>query len=538
MEHTQKNRNTRRSMPLFWQITIPVAMFLVAVLSMTMVLTLKDSLNSFQASVDDQLTATVTTLADSPRVQETAVTGIGDPELMNYLDSLAAHTNTLDEITIASADSRIIYHVDHRLIGQIYDREDPAPALAGQSYLSDTQDASGPVHRAYGPIWDENGRIIGFIVSGTTHELLKQLRRDVYIHYIQLFTLLMICSLMCIGILVFFLKRHLHGTRTEDLLRSFLTQNDILNALDEGLLAVDGRGRIRLVNRAASQALGLREDLLLGRNVDDVIRGDRQQSLRSLTGTGLRSSRPNILLSSILLPQSSPRASQVLILVDKSEAFRQAEQLGGTRHIVNALRANNHEFLNKLQVISGLLQMGYTAEAQEFIGHISAAHSRGIGMVMQHIDNPNVAALILGKLDNMRELGIDMTLLGNSRLPEHSRFLSTAELVTVVGNLLENAMEAVDARSGDNRSIVLQITEDDRSLVIMVSDSGVGIRPEDLPKIYTHGFSTKAREGRGIGMALIKEIADHRGGSIELDTDPDSGTNFTLIFHKERGDRP
>lgn len=530
-------RNSRRSMPLFWQIMIPVAVIQIVVLGLTLALTLQDSLKSFQAAVDDQLTATVTTLSESPSVRRSAANGVCDPALMDYLDSMAKHATSLDYIIIASGDTRIVYHVEHSRIGTVYGGVEPARALAGESFLADSISTAGEVHRAYGPITDNNGKVIGFLMVGTTHELLDQLRRDVYVHYLQVLALLMICTVTLTGALVLFLKRHLRGTRTEDLLRSFLTQNDILNALDEGLLAVDGKGRIRLVNRAATQALGLREDLLLDRDVDEVIRDARQQSLRGVTGTGLRTSRPNILLSSIALPESSTRASQVLILVDKSEAFRQAEQLGGTRHIINALRANNHESLNKLQVISGLLQMGHIKEVQEFIGSISAAHSRGIGMVMQHIDNPNVAALILGKLDNMRELGIDMTLLGNSHLPEHSQYLSTAELVTVVGNLLENAMEAVDARSGERRSIVLQITEDDRSLVIMVSDSGVGIRSEDLPRIYTHGFSTKAHEGRGIGMALIKEITDHRDGSIEVDTDPDSGTNFTLIFDKKRGDR-
>ena len=536
MKHTMNQKRTRRSVPLFWQITAMVAVVLVVLLSLTLALTLQDSLESFQAAVDNILTSTVITLAESPAVRESAAAGICDPELMDYLDNVAEHTSSLNYITIADADSRVFYHVDHGYIGWIYEGQDQDRALAGESYLSDTVSAVGLVHRAFGPITDENGRVIGFVMAGTTQDLLKQLRRDVYITYIRLFLILMVCSLALTGVLVLYLKRHLRGVRSEALLWIFLTQNDILNALDEGMVAVDAGGRIRLVNRAAAKALGMREALLLGKSIDEVLRTEQQESLRSMTGHGIRSSRANILVSAVSLPQTSAMVRQVLILVDKSEAFRQAEQLGGTRHIISALRANNHEFLNKLQVISGLLQMGYIRDAQDFIGDISAAHSRGIGMVMQHIDNANVAALILGKMGNMRELGIDMTLLGNSALPEHSQFLSTPELVTVVGNLLENAMEAVDAASGDSRSIVLQITEDVRSLVIMVSDSGVGIAAEDLPRIYVPGFSTKATEGRGVGMALIREIVEHRGGSIEVDTDPGSGTNFTLIFNKVRGD--
>ena len=117
--------------------------------------------------------------------------------------------------------------------------------------------------------------------------------------------------------------------------------------------------------------------------------------------------------------------------------------------------------------------------------------------------------------------------------------MSTNELVTVVGNLLENAMEAVDpVPAGQDRSIALQITEDDRGLLIMVSDTGRGISREDLPHIFENGFSTKAGSGRGVGMKLIREITDRHGGSIEVDTEPGSGTTITIIFSRERGELP
>ena len=220
---------------------------------------------------------------------------------------------------------------------------------------------------------------------------------------------------------------------------------------------------------------------------------------------------------------------------DKSEAFRRAEQLSGSRNIISALRANNHEFMNKLQVISGLLQMGRAEEALNYIGSVSATQTQSIGPVIQLIHNSNVAALILGKLNNTRELDIHMTLLTNSILPEHSQYLSTAELVTIVGNLLENAIEAVNAVPDKRtRRIVLQITEDETGLLLVVSDTGIGIPPEGLQHIFDSGYSTKATEGRGYGMNLIRNIADRHQASLEVDSEPDAGTTFTLIFNKKR----
>jgi two-component system sensor histidine kinase DctS len=155
--------------------------------------------------------------------------------------------------------------------------------------------------------------------------------------------------------------------------------------------------------------------------------------------------------------------------------------------------------------------------------------------VLQRIRNISVAALLLGKLNNMRELDISLTLLANSDLPEHSRYLSTSDLVTIVGNLLENSIEAINAQRGDGpRSIVLQITEDKDGLLILVTDTGTGIEPENLSRIYELGFSTKAAQGRGVGMSLVHEIVSRREGSIEVDSEPMAGTIFTLIFNQKR----
>ena len=263
---------------------------------------------------------------------------------------------------------------------------------------------------------------------------------------------------------------------------------------------------------------------------------DNGSSLRGQGSDALQSSYPNILVKPVQLPDAHLWARQVLILADKSEVRRYAEELVGTRHMINTLRANTHEFLNKLQVISGLLQMGRVEDAQGYIGDISAVHEHITGPVMKLIRNTSVAALILGKSSNMREQNVSLVLMNNSTLPEHSRYLSTDDLVTVVGNLLENAIEATAViPANDLRAVALQITEDEKGLLIMVSDTGEGISPENLPHIFERGFSTKAATGRGVGMRNIQEIVESHDAAIDVDTEPGSGTTFTLIFSRERG---
>lgn len=529
----------KHCLPLFWRLTLIITACWLLLLAVTLGVTMHYAQRSMQNKIDDMLMSTVTTLGNSPGIRRVLEQGRCDGEIADYLTDVVVNTEDLEYITIADADSIRLYHIRPDFIGKPFEGGDQYRCLAGESYLSDAEtEHFSAQRRAFHPVLDEGGEVRGFVMASATHERITQLRGEIYTSYLGLSLMLAGCTLLFCSLLALYLSKSLRGVRPEDLLRVYLTQNDILNALDNGLISFDNTGRIRLVNAAAARMLGHREDLLVGRNVDELLRSADGSSLRDRTesGLGIQSSRPNILVRPVLLPDSNLWTRHVLILADKSEITRYAEELGGTRHMLSTLRANTHEFLNKLQVISGLLQMGRTDQAQSYIGSIAAVHEHITGPVMKLIRNTSAAALILGKAGNMRELDINLVLMSNSSLPERSAYLSTTELVTVVGNLLENAIEATDViPAEDLRAVALQITEDDKGLLIMVSDTGEGIAGENLPHIFDYGFSTKAKTGRGVGMKRVQEIVDSHGGTIDVDTEPGSGTTFTLIFSRKRG---
>ncbi|MBQ4550655.1 MAG: sensor histidine kinase [Oscillospiraceae bacterium] len=532
-------QENRRSLPLFWRLLAIIMVCWFALLSVTLAVTLRYSLRTLREQIDSILMSTVVTLGNNPNVRQAVEQGCIEPGLADYLTDVVVNTECLEFITIADRDSIRIYHIDPGFIGLPFEGGDEDRALAGECYISDaaTRNFQGQ-HRAFHPIRSEGGEVIGFVMASATFDRIDQLRSDIYSTYLQLFLLLMSIALVTCAALAMYLGRSLRGVKPEDLLRVYLTQNDILNGLDEGLVSFDNTGRVRLVNSAAAKILGHREELLLGLQMDDLLRAEDGSSLRNRDEHALQSNRPNIVVRPVQLPNADLWARQVLILADKSEVTRYAEELGGTRHMLSTLRANTHEFLNKLQVISGLLQMGRTEEALGYIGSIAAVHEHITGPVMKLIRNTGLAALILGKASNMRELDIDFILLSNSGLPDQSAYLSGTELVTVVGNLLENAIEATNViPAGELRAVTLQITEDEKGLLIMVSDTGEGIGENVLPHIFEPGFSTKAQKGRGVGMRRIKEIVDSHGGTIDVDTEPGSGTTFTIIFSQKRGGR-
>ena len=530
----------RRSMPLFCHLMAIIMACLFLLMSITLSVTMHYSLRTLREQIDSVLMSTVVTLAHHPAIREIVEQGYIDQQMSDYLTDVVVNTENMQFITIADKNSIRIYHVDPAFIGLPFEGGDEGRALEGEIYISDAAPLNfQKQHRAFHPVLNENEEIIGFVMASATFEQIDKLRLDIYNTYGRLM-LSLICAVLAICIpLAMYLGRWLRGVKPDDLIRMYLTQNDILNATDDGLLSFDTTGRVRLVNASAARMLGQREDLLVGQQVDDLIRAKDGSSLRNREHQILQSSRPNILVKPVQLPNAHLWARQVLILSDKSEVTRYAEELTGTRHMLSTLRANTHEFLNKLQVISGMLQMGHTDEAQRFIGSIAADHEQITGPVMQRIRNTGLAALILGKYSRMRELNIELLLANTSHIPNQSRYLSTNELVTVVGNLMENAIEAIEAVDSTQedriRSVRLDLTENEKGLLIMISDSGTGISDQDLPLIYEPGFSTKAAKGRGVGMVLVKRIVESHGAAIDVETEPGFGTTFTIILNRERG---
>ena len=531
-------KQRKSNLPLFWRLTFWITLCCFGIMSIALGLIMQYNLDTGQAKIDGMLQSNAQMLAQTPLVKRLVREGEIDAYLSALLSDLKQSTEDLDYIIIADLNSVQLYHTDPKYIGTPFPGEDQHRALAGERYFSDTEAKEGAEgeRRAFHPVYSMEGQVAGFVMVSSTYHRFNQTREAILQTFLQFYLVLGCAILIFSAVLAMYLGRLLRGVDHENLLRSYLTQNDILNALDEGLVSFDNTGRVRLVNAAAAKMLGHREDMLLGQQVDELIRSENGDSLRNRQPGTIRTNRSNVLVRPVQLPDANLWARQVLILSDRSDAERYAQELVGTQHILDALRANTHEFMNKLQVISGLLQMGHVAEAQAYIGDMSSVHGHIVGPVMKLIRNANVAALILGKEHNMRELDIDLALLGNSRLPEKSRYLETAELVTVLGNLLENAMEAVNAAPGGMRSVTLQITEDETGLLLMVSDTGEGIRAEHLPHIFEYGFSTKARTGRGIGMKLIEDIVNRRGGTIEVDTEPGFGTTISVIFGRERGE--
>jgi sensor histidine kinase regulating citrate/malate metabolism len=205
-----------------------------------------------------------------------------------------------------------------------------------------------------------------------------------------------------------------------------------------------------------------------------------------------------------------------------------AEELTGVRRFVDALRVRTHEFLNKLHTVSGLIQLGEKERAVEYISGIVMAQQELMSLITRRIKNASVGGLLLGKSGRCKELGIDFSIDPDSWLGSQPA-VETNTLVTIIGNLLENAIQAVLPMPREKRSIEFSIFEESGKTLISVRDSGTGIPAKNLDRIFEKGFTTKDGS-EGLGLAHVRELVDIYNGEISVESKPGEYTEFVITL--------
>lgn len=212
----------------------------------------------------------------------------------------------------------------------------------------------------------------------------------------------------------------------------------------------------------------------------------------------------------------------------KKEFLAFTEDFEGTKFLVDSMRANNHDFTNKLHVILGLIQIGQYDKAVSYIQNISIIQRETISKVMNSIENPSFAALIVGKIARSSECNVKFILNEGSCLKNEDISIPSEALVTITGNLIDNALDSMNKDTSKNeKELSLGIYTKPGELLIIVKDTGTGIPEEIKEKIFENGFSTKG-PGRGIGLYHTKQLVSSLGGTITVESQVGTGTCFMV----------
>jgi len=405
------------------------------------------------------------------------------------------------------------------------------PVLHGEEYIYLGKGSLDPALRANVPIFDAQDVQIGFISIGfdlaKIGEEAAQETRKIWYGVLAALAASIFGSI----IVARKIKRTIYGMEPYQIASLMQEHEATLAAIHEGLVSVDRQGKIRLVNEEAAVVLGISKDEIVGRSFTLFL---TEHALDEVIHTGkpiynqeFRVNDMIIVANSVPVIVDGQVEGAVFTFRDRTEMFRLAEEMTGVHRFVDLLRAQAHEFKNKLHTISGLIQLGNYDQAVDYIVENSSNNQGLFEQLRGQIKDSITFGLLLGKCSRAEELGIQMkidsqTMLGN--LPGN---MTGGDLVIVLGNLIENAFEAVIDQKEKKIRVKLEQVSD--QFIIEVENSGPAIEDDLGDEIFRRGVSTKGAD-RGMGLSLVAEKVLIHGGNIFYLNQPAGGVLFNVVI--------
>lgn len=465
--------------------------------------------------------------------------------LKEYLDSLKDSLGDIDVISVVNDENIRLYHSNYELIGTVYDGTIPEfERGVKEFYASNDQGPSGTQRRAYAAIYNADGEYIGFVMAIMLQTSIRAETFQTFWIFFFITGAAIIMELMISSEMSGKIKESLMGYEPDVFSAMYQIRDNILESLDEGIIAVDSDQTIQFANKAAALMLcdsKESDEVVVGKSLDSVCNPDL---LRYTLETGEKEfniqersiGNSDILIDRIPIKEAEKIVGAVGILHNRTEYTKLMEDLTGTRYLVDSMRANNHDFTNKLHVILGLIQMEMYEEAISYIENISIVQRATISKIMNTVNEPAVAALLIGKSARASELNVKFVLREGCYYSNTALNLPAEALVTIIGNLIDNAFEAMNEREemvGQPKELLLGIYSRPGAVLITTDDTGRGIPKEDLEHIFENGYSTKG-EGRGTGLFQVKSLVEGLGGTISVETQEGVGTSFSVSFTSDK----
>ncbi|MFE6665050.1 ATP-binding protein [Streptomyces sp. NPDC057697] len=418
-------------------------------------------------------------------------------------------------------------HTDADEIGKVVST-DPSDALAGRNVMEIDSGTLGRSARGKVPLRDEQRHIVGAVSVGIAYD---SVRARLLAAIPGLFAYA--GGALAVGALAACLisrrlQRQTHDLAFSDISALLAEREAMLHGIREGVVALDRTGRIRLLNDEAQRLLGLGPEAA-GRPLDAVLGAGRTADV--LAGRVLGDDLLTVRGTRVLLANRMPTddGGAVATLRDRTELEHLGRELDSTRGLIDALRAQDHEHANRMHTLLGLLELDMHADAMEYVTEIVGVHRATAEQVTEKVRDPLLAALLVGKATVAAERGVALRMDPATLLPD--RLVDPRGLVTIVGNLVDNALDA--AAGADGALVEVGLRAEGRTVVLRVRDSGPGVPAGHRESIFTEGWSTKevpAHGRRGLGLALVRRLAERQGGRVTVDGAADGGAEFTVVL--------
>lgn len=522
-----------KKLPLEKQLVWSFFLLASFVIALTMTISVFVDIRSERRQIDNTIGNIAEYVASLDSVVDMLEKGYPDPDVQHQMDSLCDAMKNVNVLMICDRNKLRFYHTKRQDWGDSFVDGEEAEALAGQGvYITTGLGTNGEQRRAFCAIKNQNGETLGFVMTGILNSnLIKRSTKTVML-YLALLPAALLLAMMLSRMIVRFLQNSLQGHKPNELLNLYLMQEEMLNALADGLVITDADGKILIANRVAQSLFEKTQQQLEGTDLAALFpastaaqpqTAEHRKNYSDMLGTH------SVMVTEMTVMLEQDRPGMLSIFTDKTETMRLSDELSGTKNVLDSLRFFNHEYMNKLHVILGYLQIGETQQAMEFIMNSSLVSSQSIREAAAQIRVSKLCALIVGKMMRAAELGIRLTVQPDSICMENDLLLPVQEYVTIVGNLLENAIEELSQKKEPPREIHLGLYCRPDCNVVLCEDTGRGIDPAIRDTIFIKGVSSKG-ENRGIGLYAIHELVERYHGTIEIESEKNEGTEITLTF--------
>ncbi|CAL9563483.1 sensor histidine kinase [Streptomyces sp. enrichment culture] len=477
-----------------------------------------------------QAMAVARAVADAPSVRAAISTPDPTAQLQPYALAVVRDAD-VDFVTIMNPQGIRWTHPDEAQIGKRF-LGHIEPARRGRSFTETYTGTLGPSVRAVTPVTD-GGRVIGLVSAGIKVEAISKRVSE------QLTALIGVAAgalaLGGIGTYVVNarLRRHTHGMNATELSRMHDYHQAALHAVREGLLMLDGQYRVALINDGGRELLGVSGEVV-GRSVAEL--GLPAPLTGALLSSEPRVDEVHLTADRVLVVNTSPvsggeRRGTVVTLRDVTELQSLMGELDSERGFTQALRSQAHEAANRLHTVVSLIELGRAQEAVDFATAELELAQALTDQVVAAVGEPVLAALLLGKTAQANERGVELVVSEDSRLDDGllPPSLPARDLVTVLGNLIDNAVDAAQG-SARARVTVSAYTESGAELVLRVCDTGSGVDPAQAERVFQRGYSTKPAGpgGRGLGLALVRQAVHRHEGSLTVTEAAGGGAVFEV----------
>jgi CitB family two-component system sensor histidine kinase CitS len=323
------------------------------------------------------------------------------------------------------------------------------------------------------------------------------------------------------------------GLEPHEISSLYRERSAILLSIKEGIIAIDQRGSLTLINHSAKSMLNLNKDVIIGKDYHHILQTSKLlevlQTGKTIHNIEIPINDKMFIFNLIPIFENEYVVGVVSSFRDKTELTKLIDTISEVREYSEGLRAQTHEYANKLYLLSGLLQLERYQDAFEFIQKESTSHQYRNRILFNQIHDANVQAILLGKLGKASEKKITLEIDADSYVDPLPSHIEVTDIITIIGNLIDNAFDAVVQQK--EKRVSFSITSLGKDIIIEVTDSGKGISEDVVDSLFSLGYSSKGLN-RGYGLFNVKQIVEYLGGTIEVSNEKHGGAIFTVYLPK------